>query len=64
MSYIPLEKMIDKTDYNMYRLVVLASKRAVELEDGLSTLIDTDSHLKKTTLALLEIAEGKVRPKE
>ncbi len=64
MSYVPLEKMIDKTDFNMYRLVVLAAKRAVALEEGAANLINADSHLKKTTVALLEIAEGKIKVKE
>ena len=60
MSYIPLEKVIDKVDYNMYKLVVLASRRAIELEEGLPSLISVDSQMKKTSVALLEIAEGKV----
>lgn len=63
MSYIPLEKVIEKADHNMYALVVLASRRAIELEEGLPPLISVDSQMKKTTVALLEIAEGKVNVK-
>lgn len=64
MSYIPLEKMIDKADYSLYKLVVLASKRAIEIAEGASFSMATDSQIKPTTMALQEIAEGKIRSKE
>ena len=63
MSYVPLEKIIDKADNSLYKLVILASKRALELSEGMSGLIETDSEIKETTVALKEIAEGKVKCK-
>lgn len=60
MSYVPLEKVLDKTDYSVYKLVILASKRALEIAEGQPKLVDTNSSNKPSTLALEEIAQGKV----
>lgn len=64
MSYIPLEKIIDKAEGSLYKLVILASKRALELSEGMPKLVDADSSVKHTTVALKEIAEGKVKSKK
>lgn len=61
MSYVPLEKLIDKSFGSMYKLVVLVSKRALELAEGASRLIDAPSDTKVTTLAMEEIAQGMVK---
>jgi len=64
MAYIPLEHLLDKTDNSAYKLVILASKRALEIASGQPSLIDGVSPKKKpSTIALLEIKEGKVRLK-
>ena len=42
----------------------MASKRATELADGMPRLVDFPSSGKTTTIALDEIAEGKVELKE
>lgn len=60
MSYVPIEKIIDKADYSLYKLVILASKRALELSEGVPSLIETSQDVKSTTIALQEIAAGKV----
>ncbi len=60
MIYVPLETMLDKTDYSIYKLVILASMRALELSDGQPKLIDVDKGIKPSTVALLEIANGKI----
>lgn len=60
MIYVPLETMMDKTDYSIYKLVILASMRALELADGQPRLIDVDKMIKPSTVALLEIADGKI----
>lgn len=60
MTYVPLEKLLDKTDYSIYKLVILASKRALEIAEGQPKLVNTNSLTKPSTLALEEIAEGKV----
>lgn len=55
---------MNKAD-SMYKLVILASKRALELNDGSPKLVETDSK-KVTTIALEEIRRGKIsiKPKK
>jgi len=60
MSYVPLEKLIDKSLGSMFKLVMMASRRALELAEGAARLIDLPKETKVTTLAMREIAEGKV----
>jgi DNA-directed RNA polymerase subunit omega len=45
-----------------YRLVMMVSKRAEQLSNGAEPLIKADKNKQKfTDIALLEIAEGKIR---
>ncbi len=60
MSYVPLEKLIDKAHGSMYKLVMLVSRRALELAEGGARLTEAPQDIKITTLAMKEIAEGKV----
>ena len=60
MIYVPLEMMLDKTGYSIYKLVILAAKRALEIADGQPMLVDAIKGTKPSTIALLEIAAGKV----
>lgn len=53
-----IEELLKKTG-SVYKLVILASKRALELNEGAPRLIETDSK-KITTIALEEILQGKV----
>jgi DNA-directed RNA polymerase omega subunit len=65
MYYAALEKMLDKTEGSIYKLVVVASKRALELAEGSPKLIaEFNSAAKPSTIALREIAEGKVKAKD
>jgi DNA-directed RNA polymerase omega subunit len=65
MYYVALEKMLDKTEGSIYKLVVVASKRSLELAEGSPKLItDFNSASKPSTIALREIAEGKVKAKD
>lgn len=64
MTYIPLEKILDKAEGSLYKLVIIASKRALELSEGVPSLVETNSEAKSTTTALREIAEGKVKVKK
>lgn len=59
-----LEDLLDKSDYSIYKLVIVASKRALELAEGQPRLVDDNPSLKPSTIALHEIAEGKVRYKK
>ncbi|MDP8265330.1 MAG: DNA-directed RNA polymerase subunit omega [Candidatus Aceula meridiana] len=60
MAYQPLEKLLPKAANSIYRLVLLAAKRATELAEGMPSLVERPSNVKTTTLALDEILEGKV----
>ena len=60
MGYVPLEKVLDKTNYSIYKLVILASKRSLEIAEGQPKLVEANASAKPSTLALEEIAQGKV----
>jgi len=60
MSYVALEKLLDKSNGSIYKLVILASKRALEIAEGQPKLVDVSSSMKPSTVALHEIAENKV----
>jgi DNA-directed RNA polymerase omega subunit len=65
MYYAALEKMLDKTDGSIYKLVVVASKRALELAEGNPKLVnEVNAAAKPSTVALREISEGKVKAKD
>jgi len=55
---IPLEKLLEKVD-NKYKIVMMAAKRARQLNDGARPLVKTEE--KYSTLALREILEGKLQ---
>ena len=61
MSYVPLEKLLDKSDNSIYKLVTLASKRALEIAEGKPKLVQVDSSVKPSTVALFEIEKGLVK---
>jgi DNA-directed RNA polymerase omega subunit len=63
MSYVPVQNLLDKTN-SIYKLVVLASKRAIELNAGKPKLIETENSNKVSSIALEEIAQGKVKMQE
>jgi len=60
MGYVPLEKLIDKTEGSIYKLVICASRRALEIAEGQPKLVNVSSSMKPSTIALYEIAGGKV----
>ena len=60
MVYVAVEKLLDKSCDSIYKLVILASKRALEIAEGQPKLVDVSSALKPSTIALAEIAEGRV----
>jgi len=59
MSYVPIQDLLSKTG-SLYKLVVLASKRAVELNAGAPRMIEANNE-KVCSVALEEIARGKVK---
>jgi len=61
MAYMPIEKIIRRSD-SIYKITILAARRAVELNAGAKKLIETSTP-KISTIALEEIALGKVKYK-
>lgn len=59
MSYIPIEQLMNKVD-SIYKLVLLASWRAIEISETGQKLVDISPKVKASTVALEEIVEGKV----
>lgn len=60
MEQIPLERLLDRTGGSVYKLVVLASRRALAIAEGQVKLVEGDSTTKPSAVALKEILEGKV----
>ena len=63
MTEIPMEELLPRAGYSIYKLVSMASKRALELSDGKRCLAENINTEKFTTMALQEIAQGKVEIK-
>ena len=51
--------LLSKTG-STYKLVILASRRAIELSEGAARLVDMPAEAKVTNVAIQEISEGKV----
>jgi DNA-directed RNA polymerase omega subunit len=64
MPYVPLERLEEKSGDSVYKLVILASKRALEIAEGQPKLVSVDPSFKPSTVALYEIAAGKVQYKK
>jgi len=62
MQRFDIEKLINKVG-SLYKLVVLASVRAVELSDGAASLAGEKQEGKTINTALQEIMEGKIEYK-
>jgi len=54
-----IDKLLDKIQ-SMYKLVILASRRTIELADGAQKLVDTPADFKPANIAMKEIMEDKV----
>ena len=63
MGHQPLERLLPQANNSIYKLVLLAAKRATEIADGMPRLIEYPSSNKATSIALEEIANGKVKLK-
>jgi DNA-directed RNA polymerase subunit omega len=58
MAQVPIEELLKKCG-SVYRLVILAAKRAKEIAEGSPSLVETPQR-KVTSVALEEILQGKV----
>lgn len=64
MGYVDRERLLDKSEGSIYKLVNVAAKRALEIAEGQPKLVNVDIALKPSTVALYEIAEGDVQAKK
>ena len=64
MGYQGREKLLDKSMGSIYKLVILASKRALEIAEGQPKLVDDDASIKPSTVALHEIEAGSIEAKK
>ena len=65
MTYVSLDKLLDKAENSIYKLVIVAYKRALEIAEGQPKLVKSNSPIDKpSTIALEEIAAGKVKIKK
>ncbi len=64
MAYQPLEDLLPRSGYSIYKLIIMAARRATELADGKPRLIEKPSSDKTATIALEEILAGKIELKE
>lgn len=60
MAFQSLEKLLPQANQSIYKLILMASQRALELAEGAHRLIEYPSSEKPATIALEEIAAGKV----
>ena len=60
MAYVPMEKLLENTHESMYKLVILAARRALELSGGSEKLVEATPNTKLTSIALREIGEDKI----
>ena len=58
MAQVAIEELLKRCG-SVYRLVILAAKRAKEIAEGAPPLVET-AHRKVTSVALEEILQGKV----
>lgn len=59
MSDVTMENLMEKV-HSRYKIVVLASKRALELSEGKEKLTEASPNLKFSAVAIKEINEGKI----
>ncbi len=60
MKSIALEDLLAKTG-SLFKLTNLAARRARELNDGMKNLVEAGPKEKVTSVAIREIADGKVK---
>lgn len=62
MTDVSRDVLMEKTG-SVYKLCNLAALRAIELNSGIKKLIEAEPNEKVTTIAIREIAQGKVKLK-
>jgi len=54
-----IDKLLDKI-HSLYKLVILASRRTIELADGAQKLVEAPVDFKPANIAMKEIMEDKI----
>lgn len=60
---IPLEKLLKASNGSIYKVAMLAAKRAIDLTDGEKPLSEKCGD-RVLDIALVEIVDGKIKAKE
>ena len=63
MGYVEREKLLSMCEGSIYKLVNLAAMRGLEIAEGQPKLVEVNASVKPSTVALYEIADGKVKAK-
>ena len=63
MPQASIDKLLDKT-HSIYKLVILASRRTIELAEGGQKLVEAPADTRPSDIALEEILEDKISYKE
>jgi DNA-directed RNA polymerase omega subunit len=63
MADLPMEDLLPRAGHSIYKLVRMAAIRALDLSDGKRCLAENIDTEKFTTMALEEIAQGKIELK-
>ncbi len=64
MEYVSIQELMGKNDKSIYKFVIAASRRALELGAGSEKLVDALPNAKPTSLALREMKEQKITYKD
>lgn len=58
--YVPLEDLLKNTQGSIFKLVICAAKRALDVAEGQKPLVDVTSSAKPIEVVFQEISQGKV----
>ena len=64
MDYQSIEELLPQSNASIYKLVILASRRAIEIAEGMPKLVEGMSSERPATIALEEIRQKKVELKQ
>ena len=59
MYETPIDELVKKTG-SLYKLVIVAARRSIELSEGATRLVDVPHDAKAASIALKEILEDRV----
>jgi len=59
-TYVPLEDLLKNTEGSIFKLVICAAKRALDVAEGQKPLVEMPGNTKPIEVVFQEIAAGKV----